>query len=45
LYEQSGVHRAVFWLSQGDAGDAERRLDRLAAGIEAYGVERASKPE
>jgi probable F420-dependent oxidoreductase len=39
LYENAGVHRAVFWLKQGDAADAERRLDRLAAGIEAYGVE------
>ncbi len=39
LYENAGVHRAVFWLRQGDAEDAERRLDRIAAGIEAYGVE------
>jgi probable F420-dependent oxidoreductase len=39
LYEQSGVHRALFWLAQGDAADAERRLDRIAAGIEAYGTE------
>jgi probable F420-dependent oxidoreductase len=36
LYENAGVHRAVFWLAQGDAADAERRLDRIAAGIEAY---------
>ena len=36
LYESSGVHRALFWLRQGDVSDAERRLDRLAAGIEAY---------
>jgi probable F420-dependent oxidoreductase len=39
LYENAGVHRALFWLAQGDAADAERRLDRIAAGIEAYGVE------
>jgi probable F420-dependent oxidoreductase len=38
LYEKAGVHRAVFWLRQGDAADAERRLDRIAAGIEAYGA-------
>ncbi len=37
LYEQAGVHRAVFWLRQGDAADCERRLDRLAGAIEAYG--------
>jgi probable F420-dependent oxidoreductase len=36
LYENAGVHRAVFWLAQGDVSDAERRLDRIAAGIEAY---------
>jgi len=36
LYEQAGVHRALFWLQQGDAADLERRLDRLSAGIEAY---------
>jgi probable F420-dependent oxidoreductase len=38
LYETAGVHRALFWLAQGDAADAERRLDRIAAGIEAYGT-------
>jgi hypothetical protein len=36
LYEGSGVHRALFWVAQGDESDLERRLDRLAAGIEAY---------
>ena len=36
LYENAGVHRALFWLAQGDEADAERRLDRIAAGIEAY---------
>ena len=36
LYESRGVHRALFWLRQGDESDAERRLDRIAAGIEAY---------
>lgn len=40
LYEQAGVHRALFWLRQGDAADCERRLDRIAAGIEAYGTDR-----
>lgn len=35
-YERAGVHRAVFWLAQGDEADTERRLDRLAAGIDAY---------
>ena len=39
LYEEAGVHRALFWLAQGDESDAERRLDRLAAGVEAYGFE------
>jgi probable F420-dependent oxidoreductase len=39
LYENAGVHRALFWLAQGDVADAERRLDRIAAGIEAYGTE------
>ena len=36
LYEESGVHRALFWVRQGDESDLERRLDRLAAGIRAY---------
>jgi probable F420-dependent oxidoreductase len=36
LYERAGVHRALFWVRQGDESDLERRLDRLAAGIEAY---------
>lgn len=36
LYEEAGVHRALFWVRQGDESDLERRLDRLAAGIEAY---------
>jgi probable F420-dependent oxidoreductase len=36
LYERSGVHRALFWVRNGDEEDLERRLDRLAAGIEAY---------
>jgi probable F420-dependent oxidoreductase len=35
-YEEVGVHRAVFWLRQGDASDCERRLDRRAAEIDAY---------
>ncbi len=35
-YEEAGVHRALFWLAQGDESDLERRLDRIAAGIEAY---------
>jgi probable F420-dependent oxidoreductase len=35
-YEAAGVHRAVFWLRQGDVADCERRLDRRAAEIEAY---------
>jgi probable F420-dependent oxidoreductase len=35
-YEQAGVHRAMFWLAQGDEADSERRLDRIAAGIAAY---------
>jgi probable F420-dependent oxidoreductase len=29
----AGVHRAMFWLRQGDAADCERRLDRLAGAI------------
>jgi probable F420-dependent oxidoreductase len=36
LYESAGVHRALFWVAQGDESDLERRLDRIAAGIEAY---------
>ncbi len=36
LYESSGVHRALFWVAQGDESDLERRLDRITAGIEAY---------
>ena len=36
LYESAGVHRALFWVRQGDESDLERRLDRLAAGVEAY---------
>ena len=35
-YEEAGVHRALFWVAQGDESDLERRLDRIAAGIEAY---------
>ncbi len=35
-YEAAGVHRAVFWLAQGDDSDTERRLDRRAAEIERY---------
>ena len=35
-YEEAGVHRAVFWVRQGDAADLERRLDRRAAEVEAY---------
>jgi probable F420-dependent oxidoreductase len=35
-YEEAGVHRAVFWLRQGDVSDLERRLDRRAAEIAAY---------
>jgi probable F420-dependent oxidoreductase len=35
-YERAGVTRALFWLAQGDVADAERRLDRIAAGIAAY---------
>jgi hypothetical protein len=35
-YEEAGVHRAVFWLRQGDVADLERRLDRRAAEVEAY---------
>ncbi|MFL5869662.1 MAG: LLM class F420-dependent oxidoreductase [Solirubrobacterales bacterium] len=35
-YEEAGVHRAVFWLRQGDVADCERRLDRRAAEAEAY---------
>jgi len=38
LYERAGVHRALFWVANGDESDLERRLDRLAAGIEAYGA-------
>jgi probable F420-dependent oxidoreductase len=36
LYERSGVHRALFYLSQGDESDAERRLDRHAARCAEY---------
>ena len=36
LYENAGVHRALFWVAQGDESGLERRLDRIAAGIEAY---------
>jgi probable F420-dependent oxidoreductase len=36
LYEAAGVHRALFWVAQGDQADIERRLDRIAAGAEAY---------
>jgi probable F420-dependent oxidoreductase len=36
LYEGAGVHRALFWVAQGDEADLERRLDRIAAGIEEY---------
>lgn len=34
-YEAAGVHRFVFWLRHGDAVEVERRLDRLAAAVEA----------
>jgi probable F420-dependent oxidoreductase len=30
-YEAAGAHRAMFWVKGGDAGDTERRLDRLVA--------------
>jgi probable F420-dependent oxidoreductase len=36
-YEEAGVHRAVFWVRPGDVADLERRLDRRASEIEAYG--------
>jgi probable F420-dependent oxidoreductase len=36
-YEEAGVHRALFWLAQGDEADSERRLDRIADGMAAYG--------
>jgi alkanesulfonate monooxygenase SsuD/methylene tetrahydromethanopterin reductase-like flavin-dependent oxidoreductase (luciferase family) len=36
LYENAGVHRALFWVANGEVADLERRLDRLVAGIEAY---------
>ncbi len=36
LYEKAGVHRALFWVAPGDESDLERRLDRIAVGIEAY---------
>ena len=36
LYESCGVHRALFWVRTGDVSDLERRLDRIAAGVEAY---------
>jgi probable F420-dependent oxidoreductase len=32
-FESAGVHRIMVWLRQGDAEDAERRLDRLAATV------------
>ena len=35
-YARAGVHRFLFWLRQGDAADAERRLDRIAAAAEAH---------
>ena len=35
-FEAAGVHRAVFWVAQGDAADLERRLDRLAEAIARY---------
>jgi len=35
-FERAGAHRAVFWLAHGDAEAAERRLDRLAAVVQAY---------
>ena len=31
-----GVHRALFWVAQGDEADLERRLDRLSAAVEVY---------
>ena len=36
LYERSGVHRALFWVAQGEEADLERRLDRLSAAVEVY---------
>ncbi len=36
-YEDSGVHRMVFWLAQGDDEKTEERLDRYAAVVEACG--------
>lgn len=35
-YEESGVHRMVFWLAQGTDDETEERLDRYAAVISAY---------
>lgn len=35
-FEAVGVHRAMFWVAHGDAGDTERRLDRYAAVASAY---------
>jgi probable F420-dependent oxidoreductase len=35
-FAAAGVHRIVFWLPQGNAGDAERRLDRLARAVTAF---------
>jgi len=35
-YESAGVHRAVFWVAHGGEDDLERRLDRIAAGMDAY---------
>jgi hypothetical protein len=35
-YARAGVHRFLFWLRQGDAADAERRLDRIVAAADAH---------
>lgn len=35
-YEEAGVHRAVYWLPQGDDAKTEERLDRWAAVMATY---------
>jgi probable F420-dependent oxidoreductase len=35
-YEEAGVHRAFWWVAQGDVSDLERRLDRLARVVAEY---------
>jgi probable F420-dependent oxidoreductase len=35
-YEEAGAHRTFWWVPQGDAGEAERYLDRLAGLVAAY---------